>query len=43
MAGVSTPSAATYARDVRVTWWYTVASILSLQVFGLGIWSVASS
>lgn len=41
MAGVSTPSAATYARDVRVTWWYTVASVLSLQVFGLAIWAVA--
>lgn len=39
MAGVSISSAATYARDVRVTWWYTVASILSLQVFALVIWA----
>ncbi|MBB3156889.1 two-component system sensor histidine kinase DesK [Microbacterium proteolyticum] len=36
---MSTSSAATYARDVRVTWWYTVASILSLQVFALVIWA----
>jgi two-component system sensor histidine kinase DesK len=40
VAGVSTPTAATYARDVRVTWWYTAASILALQVFGLGMWSL---
>lgn len=40
MAGVSIPSAATYARDVRVTWWYTVASVLSLQVFGLALWAI---
>ncbi|WZH37337.1 MAG: histidine kinase [Microbacterium enclense] len=37
---MSTPTSATYARDVRVTWWYTAASILSLQVFGLGIWGL---
>ena len=38
VAGVSTSPAAAYARDVRVTWWYTVVSIMMLQVFGLVIW-----
>jgi two-component system sensor histidine kinase DesK len=42
MAGVSTPTpTTTYARDVRATWWYTVVSVLSLQVFGLVIWAIA--
>ncbi|KTR94262.1 hypothetical protein NS220_09710 [Microbacterium testaceum] len=40
MAGVSTSPAAAYARDVRVTWWYTVVSIMMLQVFGLVIWTL---
>ncbi len=41
MAGVSTPTpTTTYARDVRATWWYTVVSVLSLQVFGLVIWAI---
>lgn len=40
MAGVSTPTAA-YARDVRVTWWYTASSILFLHVFAALIWSLA--
>ncbi|KTS55386.1 hypothetical protein NS206_16945 [Microbacterium testaceum] len=38
MAGVSTSPAAAYARDVRVTWWYTVVSIMMLHVFGLVVW-----
>jgi len=40
VAGVSTSPAAAYARDVRVTWWYTVVSIMMLQVFGLVIWTL---
>lgn len=41
MAGVSTPAATTsYARDVRVTWWYTAGSILLFHVTAIGIWSV---
>ena len=40
MAGVSTSPAAAYARDVRVTWWYTVVSIMMLQVFVLVIWTL---
>jgi len=40
VAGVSSSPSATYARDVRVTWWYTVASILLLQIFGLVVWSL---
>lgn len=47
MAGVSAPApapvrtpAATYARDVRVTWWYTASSILFLHVFAAFIWSL---
>jgi two-component system sensor histidine kinase DesK len=38
VAGVSTPSA-TYARDVRVTWWYTALSIVFLHIFAVFIWS----
>lgn len=38
MAGVST-SSATYARDVRVTWWYTALSIVFLHIFAVFIWS----
>ncbi|MDT0115882.1 histidine kinase [Microbacterium sp. PRF11] len=39
---MSTPTpTTTYARDVRATWWYTVVSVLSLQVFGLVIWAIA--
>ncbi|WP_242864585.1 sensor histidine kinase [Microbacterium testaceum] len=37
---MSTSPAAAYARDVRVTWWYTVVSIMMLQVFGLVIWTL---
>jgi two-component system sensor histidine kinase DesK len=40
VARVSTSLAAAYARDVRVTWWYTVVSIMMLQVFGLAIWTL---
>jgi len=40
VAGVSTSPAAAYARDVRVTWWYTVVSIMMLQVFVLVIWTL---
>ncbi|KTS85231.1 hypothetical protein NS183_13115 [Microbacterium testaceum] len=40
MAGVSTSPAAAYARDVRVTWWYTVVSIMMLHVFGLVVWAL---
>lgn len=40
VAGVSTSPAAAYARDVRVTWWYTVVSIMMLHVFGLVIWAL---
>ncbi|MCJ1706543.1 sensor histidine kinase [Microbacterium sp. VKM Ac-2923] len=32
-------STATYARDVRVTWWYTASSIVFLHVFAVFIWS----
>lgn len=39
VAGVST-STATYARDVRVTWWYTASSILFLHLFAALIWSL---
>ncbi len=46
MAGVSAPApaplrtpAATYARDVRVTWWYTAASVMFLHVFALFLWT----
>ncbi|WP_241490594.1 sensor histidine kinase [Microbacterium testaceum] len=35
---MSTSPAAAYARDVRVTWWYTVVSIMMLHVFGLVVW-----
>ncbi|MCM3500884.1 histidine kinase [Microbacterium sp. P26] len=34
-------STATYARDVRVTWWYTASSILFLHLFAALIWSLA--
>ena len=45
MAGVTSPlpappPASTFARDVRVTWWYTAASIAGFQVFGLSIWTL---
>lgn len=40
MAEVTSSPSATYARDVRVTWWYTVASIMLLQVFGLAVWAL---
>ena len=46
MAGVSAPApapvltpAATYARDVRVTWWYTAASVMVLHVFAILMWA----
>ncbi|WP_295850431.1 hypothetical protein, partial [uncultured Microbacterium sp.] len=39
-APVRTP-AATYARDVRVTWWYTAASVMFLHVFAVFIWATA--
>ncbi|WP_378144756.1 sensor histidine kinase [Cnuibacter sp. UC19_7] len=37
---MSTPTAASHARDVRVTWWYTVVSIVMLQIFGLVVWAL---
>ncbi|WP_242864333.1 sensor histidine kinase [Microbacterium testaceum] len=37
---MSTSPAAAYARDVRVTWWYTVVSIMMLHVFGLVVWAL---
>ncbi|MDR6690305.1 two-component system sensor histidine kinase DesK [Microbacterium sp. 1154] len=37
-APVLTP-AATYARDVRVTWWYTAASVMVLHVFAVFMWA----
>ncbi|ARJ07479.1 hypothetical protein B5808_17755 [Cnuibacter physcomitrellae] len=37
---MSTPTAAARARDVRVTWWYTVLSIIMLQLFGLVVWAL---
>ncbi len=37
--GEHTPAA--YARDVRVTWWYTASSILFLHVFAALIWTLA--
>jgi len=40
VAEVTSSPSATYARDVRVTWWYTVASIMLLQVFGLAVWAL---
>ncbi len=40
VAGVSTSTAAAYARDVRVTWWYTAASMLFFHVFTLFLWLV---
>ena len=44
MAGVSAPApvrspAATYARDVRVTWWYTAASVMFPHVFAVFLWA----
>lgn len=40
MSGVSTPTASTsFARDVRVTWWYTASSLLFFVVFGLVGWA----
>jgi len=46
VAGVSAPApapvltpAATYARDVRVTWWYTAASVMVLHVFAILMWA----
>lgn len=46
VAGVSVPApapvltpAATYARDVRVTWWYTAASVMVLHVFAVFMWA----
>lgn len=40
VAGVSSSTAA-YARDVRVTWWYTASSIVFLHAFAALIWSLA--
>lgn len=40
VAGVSTPPAATHARDVRVTWWYTAVSIMVLHAFALSLWAL---
>jgi len=44
VAGVSAPApvrspAATYARDVRVTWWYTAASVMFPHVFAVFLWA----
>ncbi|WP_258222637.1 sensor histidine kinase, partial [Microbacterium sp. HMWF026] len=34
-------STAAYARDVRVTWWYTASSIVFLHAFAALLWSLA--
>ncbi|MCD2169027.1 histidine kinase [Microbacterium sp. JC 701] len=34
-------STAAYARDVRVTWWYTASSILFLHLFAALFWSLS--